>query len=526
MYLIKKTKFQELLIILLIAFYASFINWLSANIGVLPIDSFGFFDTGYSILLGKLPIKDFWIFTGLTVDYMEAFFLLIFGNNWISHVIHASLMNSLATICFYYFLKKININRNFSIFYCFSFATLCYPVSGTPFAYFHSYIFSIISIFILILGINYRQKISWTLLPIFCFLAFLSMQTPSAYIIIIILIFSILFFLKEKNNKFLKKFIFSSVGVVLFFLFFLLITKTPIDSFIYQYILFPLTIGEGRLASEGSAYVSLIDQLNLKRIFFDFKFIQFLLVPLILLLIVNLRKKLIKLINFNLIIILSTILFIFNQLLTANQIFIFSLIPVLASIIHLNIIKLKYSPKIILVLVLIVTIATVKFHYRYNIDRKFHDLENIDKSKAIDAKFLSNNLKGLKWININNLDPRDELMTIKNAMNIIRNDNREKILITHYQFLSTILEQDLNIINRWYLWDNNTHPTENHKYFKVYKKMIDKKLKKNDIEVIYLLGQENEILFNNVKNYFTNVCFISKSLEKNKFSVHVIKTCN
>ena len=56
--------------------------------------------------------------------------------------------------------------------------------------------------------------------------------------------------------------------------------------------------------------------------------------------------------------------------------------------------------------------------------------------------------------------------------------------------------------------------------------MIDKKLKKNDIEVIYLLGQENEILFNNVKNYFTNVCFISKSLEKNKFSVHVIKTCN
>ena len=24
------------------------------------------------------------------------------------------------------------------------------------------------------------------------------------------------------------------------------------------------------------------------------------------------------------------------------------------------------------------------------------------------------------------------------------------------------------ILNRWYLWDNNTHPTENHKYFEFY----------------------------------------------------------
>jgi hypothetical protein len=75
------------------------------------------------------------------------------------------------------------------------------------------------------------------------------------------------------------------------------------------------------------------------------------------------------------------------------------------------------------------------------------------------------------------------------------------------------------------LWDNNTHPTENHKYFEFYKKMVNKNLINNKVKVIYLLGQENEILFDNVKNYFTGVCFKSKMLEKNKFSLHEVINC-
>ena len=82
---LKKTTTKELPIIAAISIYAFYINWLSGNIGVLPIDSFGFLDTGHSILKGKLPIRDFWIFTGLLVDYMEAFFLTVFGNSWNSH---------------------------------------------------------------------------------------------------------------------------------------------------------------------------------------------------------------------------------------------------------------------------------------------------------------------------------------------------------------------------------------------------------------------------------------------------------
>ena len=87
--------------------------------------------------------------------------------------------------------------------------------------------------------------------------------------------------------------------------------------------------------------------------------------------------------------------------------------------------------------------------------------------------------------------------------------------------MSTILNKNFFLLNRWYLWDNNTHPTENHKYFDVYKSLVNKNIKSNNVEVIYLLGQKNEIIFDEIKNYFTDVCFKSKTLVENKFSIHV-----
>jgi hypothetical protein len=108
---------------------------------------------------------------------------------------------------------------------------------------------------------------------------------------------------------------------------------------------------------------------------------------------------------------------------------------------------------------------------------------------------------------------------------LLKSDSRKKILITHYQFFSLLLEEDLNILNRWYLWDNNTHPTENHKYFENYKKLVNNNLKNNRIEVIYLLGPNKEILFSDIKNYFENSCFKHKIVIENKFSYHEIIDC-
>ena len=70
-----------------------------------------------------------------------------------------------------------------------------------------------------------------------------------------------------------------------------------------------------------------------------------------------------------------------------------------------------------------------------------------------------------------------------------------------------------------------THPTENHKYFDNYKSLVRQNIEKNEIEVIYILGQEKEIEFANIKNYFTNTCFESKTIIPNKFSLHKLVKC-
>ena len=511
--------------LILVSLYAGYINWVSGNIGVMPIDTFGFFDTGFSILKDKFPIRDFWIFTGITVDYLQAFFFIIFGKEWSSYIIHASIINIIASLSFFLFLDNFKINKAYQFIFSISFATLCYPVSGTPFAYLHSFVFSLILIFTFCSAIINDNKFLWFLIPTISLFAFFSMQTPSFYIITIIIFFILFFLLKEKKISRLKYLILGTFFAFTLILIFFISTKTPLKNFIYQYFLFPLTIGSDRLTSESTAYVSLLDQLNLKRIIGDFKFIHIFLIPLILF--TFLRKKILdnKQILINIVFITCAIIFIFNQLITANQIYIFSLIPILGSILLVNLQKEKNFKTLSLILITILALSTYKFHIRYNLEKKFHDLENVDKKQSIKAEVIDNKLKYLNWVSPVFESPQEEVDLIKTAISVISNDSRKKIVITHYQFLSLILDEDLNILNRWYLWDNNTHPTENHKYFDFYKKFTTKNFEQNEISVIYLLGSDDEIPFSKIKNYFIDKCFKNITIIDKKFSVHELKKC-
>ena len=524
MFLKKDNLLKELPIIIGISIYAYFINSYSGNIGVIPIDSFGFFDTGQSVLKGKLPIRDFWIFTGLLVDYMEAAFLFIFGNNWNSHLAHGSFMNIIGTAGLYFFLREINLKKKYVIFYSISFATLCYPVSGTPFAYIHSYIFSLLAIFTLIVAIKNKNNFLWFIFPFLCFFSFLSMQTPSAFILIILFFVLISHFLQNKLSKNFFTFLIGCITSLIFLILFFYVTKTPIINFIYQYILFPLTIGEARITNDAMAFIELSEQINFKRIIGEFKLIHIFLLPLAVLSIRGFKKNqgITNKINFT--IIFCSIAFIFNQLITANQIYIFSLIPILAAMLHYNLNKIDINYKIFYLIIFVVTLSTFKFHLRFNIDRKFLDLENVDKSKAIEAIQIHKKFNNLRWISKSD-EPNNEIKILKKALKIINEDKREKSLITHYSFFATILNKDLNILNRWYLTDNNTHPGKNHKYFAFYKAMVNKNIKSNNVKVIYILSQKNEIKFENIKIYFTNICFESKTIIQKRFSSHKIINC-
>ena len=111
-------------------------------------------------------------------------------------------------------------------------------------------------------------------------------------------------------------------------------------------------------------------------------------------------------------IIFSTLAFIFNQLITANQIYIFSLIPIIAGVLHYNLDKFNFDIKLSYLIIFLVLFSTIKFHYRFNIDRKFHDLESVNKNNAISASEIHINLKNLKWLSKFD-NPESEIKVLK-----------------------------------------------------------------------------------------------------------------
>ena len=92
---------------------------------------------------------------------------------------------------------------------------------------------------------------------------------------------------------------------------------------------------------------------------------------------------------------------IFHQLLTKNQIFIYFLIPIIFGILNkdLNIIFPKIKKIISGILVIFLLSITLKYHLRYNEERKFHELSRVDFNNTVEAKNIHNSLKGLRWIN-------------------------------------------------------------------------------------------------------------------------------
>ena len=179
----------------------------------------------------------------------------------------------------------------------------------------------------------------------YIFFAFLSMQTPTIYILFILFLIISYYFFQKRNYRNLSYFLIGSFSSTILFLLFLIFTKISITDFIYQYILFPISIGEERISSSSATYIGLKEQLNFKRIFGEFKFIHIFLIPLTYISLKNLRENEINLNILNFTVIFCCFAFLFNQLITANQIYIFSLIPILAAILQLNLDKLNLNPK-------------------------------------------------------------------------------------------------------------------------------------------------------------------------------------
>ncbi len=329
-------------------------------------------------------------------------------------------------------------------------------------------------------------------------LSFLSMQVPSGFINLLIIIFLIIYYFFF-DKYFLKYFLKGSLISVILFILYLLIIKVEIVDFFYQIILFPLSVGEGRIMSNESAFESakLINKLTLRGLLGHFKFINFFIFMNLVLIFLYYKKKLKKgaidkTIFLNIFVCFCSLAFIFHQLITANQTFIFSLIPVLCGFVIIQINKIDFANKKKLLknfFLIIVIFSTFKYHEVYNEKRKFLDLQNANLKIAIKAKVLDDKFNELSWITpiyfSNN--PKGEIDILKKSLSILKSDKSEKMLITHYQFFSLILNKNLNIPNRWY-FPNNTFPSSyENKYYQHYISKFREKIINKNIDTIYLL---------------------------------------
>jgi hypothetical protein len=512
--------FSKILYPFLLFIFSVYVNNYYGSIGVFPIDSFAFFDSAYSINNGMIPFKDYWVMNGLIIDLIQSLFFNFLGTSWETYLLHSSMVNAIFALTTYFFFTKLGLKKYKSLFYSILVSILTYPGVGVPFPDHHSIIFSIIGFYVLYFATLSEKFIYWFVLPLPFFIAFFSKQVPAAYFIIVLSVFLFYYFTEKNRTKQLIALLTSCFVLIVASIFYLKFNQIGIKDFIYQYFLFPQTIGQHRIN-------------NVDLNFYLFKFIndfKFIFLSLFISIAVVIKKyisrdiKLNKKNIFNYILFLCIIFIsIHHQILTKNQNFIFFLIPMILGVTHATIADKKKKYKFLIFFLLILSlVVTIKYHLRFNIDRKFMELENLDKTNFQRGEMISKNLKGLKWITAEfNNNPGEEIKLLISTINYLKKTVLNKVIITEYQFILAEIEHKTYSPNRWYTTDGVSYPVKNNKYFNYYNEFYKSALAKNKVETIFT------IMPLNVKNFefiFKKNCI--KTLEINKIlSKHDIKDC-
>ena len=156
-------------------------------------------------------------------------------------------------------------------------------------------------------------------------------------------------------------------------------------------------------------------------------------------------------------------------MLMKNQIIIFFLLPILVGLLHSQI---KTNKKFLIYAVVLLNIFVVsKYHLRFNVDRKFHELKNIDISQNINAGSLNKKLNNLKWVTPGTKNKKhlvDEIKYLKDMENLFKIDESNKIIYTHYSFFSVILDKNANSPSRWFPKDGSGFPLKGNKFLNKY----------------------------------------------------------
>jgi hypothetical protein len=202
---------------------------------------------------------------------------------------------------------------------------------------------------------------------------------------------------------------------------------------------------------------------------------------------------------------ISVLLFILYQLTTNNQLFVYFLIPISAGILHYNLNFFNIKKKINFFLIFITLFATFKYGNRNIVEKRFNDFQWTDMSSHIDAATISAKLSGLKWVTPVNFgistDVKKEVHVIKQVLEIVKKDKRNKVMMTNFQFFSIITETEI-FYTQPAFFRNATQPEQNSKLYSYYKNYYNNFLRKNNIQILYFLDIEH----NYYKKIIKNIC--------------------
>ena len=339
----KTYKYYNYLLLSILSIFSFFINFYYAKFGVNPMDSFVLYNAGFKVLNGLVPFKDYWVVTGPLMDYLNAFFFSIGGVNWNSYIFHSSFVNALSTITIYLFFKRFGLNNLFCFIYSLIFSILMYPSAGSPFVDHHATIFVIITFLSFIYGATYKNNLFLFLVPLFIVLGFLIKQTPTIYGAFSILLLTGIFLLQNQNQvkRFFFSYFFGTLFSLLFLYLFFLFTNIPISNFIIQYLNFASTVGTFRMETWSFDLLGFLHQY------------KFIIIPAAYLVFLT-YKQFNKDKNFilSLSVIFLTLILLFHQILTLNENYIFFLIAIITSTIHLNTQFYKNKKKFFYILLL------------------------------------------------------------------------------------------------------------------------------------------------------------------------------
>ncbi len=485
-YLNNLNKHINALYIVIIFFFSISINQYFGYQGICPIDSFWFFNSGYDVLNGYYPFKDYWTIAGPFISYVQALFFKVFGVSWFSYVLHASIFNFIIAGSTYYTLSKFKLNINFCFLYALIVAILAYPSAGTPYVDHHATIISIVAVFSFILALKTHLKIYWFILPILLLFSFLSKQTPTGYIFLLIIFLSFIYF---TFNFDIKKIFCGFLGSLIAIAIFILIglySEITFASFIDQYILFPISIGKNR-------FEYFLFPLEFSRIVLRFKLIHLSTIILIIVSFKNLVKNYKYLKNSEFLITLALIgtsyALIVHQLMTMNGMYIFFIIPILIGFSHIYYLKYYKNSKFILSLLIILLLgSTVNYSYKYIFIRDFIGFKKSKMENAINANIFSHKLNNLKWIScLDPNNPKREVEKLLEVIEIVKNDNEVKSIITDYQFISVILSTyDFSPSQVWFI-NHVASQEDTSKFYKKYNNFFTDKIKKHNIKKVYVI---------------------------------------